>query len=230
VLDDVGVSAYSGVGNFVVSESGTFVYLSGTAGFKQAIFWLDSSGNLQPLYAEPGRYAHPRFSPDGKRLAFAVGSGSDIDLWVQDLDRGTTSRKSFLPGRNWWPVWTPDGEAIVFDSANRERRDIHWIRADGSGEAQRLTGDLQGLPRSFSPDGKWLAFKNAKAIWTAPLEAGSEHPRLGTAVRFLDDAAPMVPEAQFSPDGRWMAYISAESGIPEVLVRPFPGPGGQWQI
>ena len=34
----------------------------------------------------------------------------------------------------------------------------------------------------------------------------------------------------FSPDGRWIAYQSNESGRAEVFVRPFPGPGGKWQI
>ena len=34
----------------------------------------------------------------------------------------------------------------------------------------------------------------------------------------------------FSPDGRWLAYWSDESGKPQVYVRPFPGPGGKWQI
>ncbi len=34
----------------------------------------------------------------------------------------------------------------------------------------------------------------------------------------------------FSPDGRWIAYNSDESGRHEVYVRPFPGPGGKWQI
>lgn len=36
--------------------------------------------------------------------------------------------------------------------------------------------------------------------------------------------------AAFSPDGRWLAYQSDESGNFEVYVRPFPGPGGKWQI
>jgi hypothetical protein len=37
-------------------------------------------------------------------------------------------------------------------------------------------------------------------------------------------------EPDFSPDGRWLAYMSNESGQFEVYVRPFPGPGGKWQI
>jgi len=34
----------------------------------------------------------------------------------------------------------------------------------------------------------------------------------------------------FSPDGRWLAYTSVDTGNPEIYVRPFPGPGSQWQI
>jgi Tol biopolymer transport system component len=35
---------------------------------------------------------------------------------------------------------------------------------------------------------------------------------------------------QFSPDRRWVAYYSNESGRYEIYVRPFPGPGGEWQV
>jgi len=37
-------------------------------------------------------------------------------------------------------------------------------------------------------------------------------------------------EPTFSPDGRWLAYMSNESGSYEVYVRPFPSPGGKWQV
>ena len=37
-------------------------------------------------------------------------------------------------------------------------------------------------------------------------------------------------DSRFSPDGRWLAYDSDESGRFEVYVRPFPGPGGRWQV
>jgi hypothetical protein len=50
----------------------------------------------------------------------------------------------------------------------------------------------------------------------------AEHPFLQT--RFTE-AGP-----QFSPDGRWIAYGSDESGQSEIYVRPYPGPGGKWQI
>ena len=226
VLDDISGAAYSGARNFDFARNGTFVYLSGTAGASQVISWLDSNGHLQPLRSELGRYYQPRFSPDGRRLAFTAASGQGMDIWVQDLDRGTASRRSFLPGRSWWPLWTVDAGGIVFSSANG----MYCIRADGSVEARPLTGaDAQAVPRAFSPDGRLLAFDKGNEIWTAPVEGDSGHPRLGAGARLLDAATP-IPEAQFSPNGHWMAYVSAEPGTPEVFVRPFPGPGGKWQI
>jgi len=113
---------------------------------------------------------------------------------------------------------------------------MFWMRADGAGEAQRLTekGDLQ-IPGSFSPDGKRLAFVDRASgtgydIWTLPIEFGDgDNPRPGKPEPFLRTVSnESYPE--FSPDGRWLAYGSNESGILEVYVRPFPGPGGKWQI
>jgi serine/threonine-protein kinase len=40
----------------------------------------------------------------------------------------------------------------------------------------------------------------------------------------------MEGSPMFSPDGRWIAYISNETGRNEIYVRPFPGPGGKWQV
>jgi serine/threonine-protein kinase len=227
VLDDI-----SGTGAFDCSQNGTFVYAAGTVDSKRAIFWLDGTGKLQPLQAAPGQYLHPRFSPDGKHLAFAMSNGHGMDIWVQDLDRTDASRKTFLPGVNRYPLWTPDGRGIVFDSSDGTRHDMYWIRADGSGEAQRLTDDkVQGTPRSFSPDGKRIAFEafgTSQSIWTAPMEGDPNRPRLGKAEPV--QAPSDWPDGQFSPDGRWMAYVSAESGNSDVFVRPFPGPGGKWQV
>jgi Tol biopolymer transport system component len=56
-----------------------------------------------------------------------------------------------------------------------------------------------------------------------------DHPKAGKPEPFLRTPAHEGPAA-VSPDGRWIAYQSNESGRPEVYVRPFPGPGGKWQV
>lgn len=236
VLDDVSGPASSGARNFDFSQAGAFFYLSGTVGNNQVISFLNGDGSMQPLRTDPGQYLQPRLSPDGERLAFTLATEHGAEVWVQDLKRSEKWRRSLLPGWNWWPLWTPDGSRIVFSSGNGGRHEMYIVRSDGSGEAQRLADDnVQGIPRSFSSEGKRLAFNrtrendSGKEIWTAPLEGDPKHPRLGRATRFIDTATP-IPAAEFSPDGRWMAYMSASLGATDVFVRPFPGPGDGWQI
>jgi Tol biopolymer transport system component len=114
---------------------------------------------------------------------------------------------------------------------------IYWIRADGAGEAQRLTeGKTRQVPCSFSPDGRWLAYQQYRVgtfgdteIWTAPVEGDRDHPHLGIAEQFLRTSFSERHPA-FSTDGHWLAYSSKESGTYELYVRPFPGPEGKWQI
>jgi serine/threonine-protein kinase len=239
ILEDVSSTRTAG-GDFAFAQNGTFVYLAGKAAQAGwSISWVDSSGKTQPLHAPPGQYLTPRFSPDGKRLAFAMGSGKGADIWVKDLDRDTPSRLSFLPDTNGNPVWTPDGKIIVFSSSNRAAPGLYGIRSDGSGEAKRLTeGKSSEIPFSFSPDGKRLAIVqtgNGRSldILTMAVEVdpgpGALGVRLGKAELFLGTPFDELRPA-FSPDGRWLAYVSNESGTFEVYVRPFPGPGGRWQV
>jgi serine/threonine-protein kinase len=238
ILEDVSSTDVAG-GDFAFAGSpngsGTFVYLARKGQMGWPISWVDRSGKTEPLHAPPGNYIEPRFSPDGKRLAFSIGTGQGSDIWVKDLDRDTPSRLSFLPGGITSPVWTPDGKNIVFRSDNPAAPGLYRVRSDGSGETQRLTdGSLSETPYSFSPDGKRLAFVQlgnggSADIFTAPVEGDSGHPRLGKAELFLGTPFFELNPA-FSPDGRWMAYASNESGTLEVYVRPFPGPGGRWQI
>jgi serine/threonine-protein kinase len=235
VVEDVRNEADGG-GEFDFSETGTFAYLSGKAELQRSIFWLDSAGHTQPLQPAPGLYSFPRFSPDGKRLAFALEDGQGhSDIWVRDLERDTASRLTSLPGQNLWPVWTPDGRNIVFLAANSTAPGIYWIRADGSSAAYRVTDDnLRHVPQAITPDGKRLAtlepsIGSGVSISIAAIEGDADHPRLGKRAIFLETPFVTVLPT-FSSDGRWVAYQSNQPGRTGVWVRPFPGPGGEWQI
>jgi serine/threonine-protein kinase len=174
----------------------------------------------------------PRLSPNGKHLAFAMRTGPlRADIWLKDIERDTVSRLTSLPGDNNLEVWTPDGKSIVFEAFGSDAPGMYWIRADGSGEPQRLTdGKPRQIPGSFSPDGNRLAYsQSSNEIWTAPVEGDRDHPILGKAELFLRSPYSAYGPV-FSPDGRWVAYMSNETGNIEVYVRPFPGPGGRQQI
>jgi serine/threonine-protein kinase len=235
VLEEV-ASSGNGGGELTFSPTGTLAYLSGKG--QQGVWtisWVDRSGKRQPLHTTPGLYYTPRVSPDGKRLAFTIAGATGFDVWVKDLDRDTPSRLTFLKNTNNWPVWTPDGKGIIFKSIDAGSPGLYWIRADGAAEAQRLTdGKADEYPYSISPDGKRLAFSAAGSngspdLFTAPIEGDAAHPKLGKPELFLGTPYLEVYPA-FSPDGRWLAYMSQDSSTPEIYVRPFPGPGGRWQI
>jgi len=238
VLEDINMNWLGGA-DFDFSQTGTLVFVNSKAQpLPYSIWWLDSSGQTRALHLTPGLYENPRFSPDGKRLAFEVPTNpARADIWVKDLERQTLSRLTHLPGRNNSPLWTLDGNSIVFESSHQVAPGIYWIRADGAGEAQRLTdGKTRQVPCSFSPDGKRLAYQQYRVgtfgdteIWTAPVEGDRNHPRLGIAEPFLQTSFSERHPA-FSPDGHWLAYASKESGTYELYVRPFPEPEGKWQI
>ena len=90
LLEDVSLTGLAGSANLdfspAPSGSGTFVYLSRTSEPTQSLFWLDSVGKTQPLQrSAPGSVLNPRFSPDGKRLAFATYASDSqrrADIWV----------------------------------------------------------------------------------------------------------------------------------------------------
>jgi Tol biopolymer transport system component len=135
-------------------------------------------------------------------------------------------------------VWTPDGRRIAFAStrADHSTANLYWQRADGTGDAQRLTESKDAQwPVSWHPSGKFLAFLEVNSATNGDLmilpmegdEASGWKP--GKPTVFLNSPFWEI-EPMFSPDGRWLAYVSNESGTFEIYVRPFPGPGGKWLI
>ena len=223
---------------FSFSETGNLVYVAGGGGVQNvSIYWMDREGKFQPLRETPGGYYNPAFSPDGKRLALEIIDGARRDIWVYEWERDTLTRLTFAGEANRFPVWTPDGQRIAYSSQEKGGTyNLWWIRADGAGDAQRLaeSKSLQ-YGRSWRPDGKVLAFRQTNPdtgsdIMTLPVEGDEKsgwkpgEPKPFVNSRFIEDGP------AFSPDGRWLAYQSNESGNLEVYVRPFPGPGGKWQV
>jgi serine/threonine-protein kinase len=233
LLDDVAASNSldpDGGGQFAFSETGAFVYLSGRVqNDAYPILALDASGKAAPLVPQTGAYGQPRFSPDGKRLAYTAPGNKGVDVWVHDLERDTPTQLTFTGPGSRELAWALDSKHLVFGDGAA----LWWIRADGSGQPQKLL-EKNSRPFSFSPDGR-LAFSGdvggVPDIRTLPLDLSDpEHPKPGKAEPFLSDSQVVNVDPAFSPDGKFLAYASSESGKEEVFVRPFPGPGGKWKI
>jgi Tol biopolymer transport system component len=238
ILEGVVTALVSAGAQFSFSETGNLVYVAGRSGGQNVfIYWMDREGKFTPLRDTPGAYYNPAFSPDGKRLALEISDGKRRDIWVYEWERDTLTRLTFGGEGNGRPVWTPDGQRIVYSSQEKGGvPNLWWIRADGAGDARRLTESKNiQFTGSWRPDGKVLAFWQLNPgtnydIMTLSIEGDEKVGwKPGELKPFLNSAFDEVLPA-FSPDGRWLAYISNESGSFEVYVRPFPGPGGKWQI
>ena len=239
VVEGVATNPNTGSTQIAISQGGTAVYLPGGSETNEVpVSWLDRAGNTAVLRSAPANWSSPGFSPDGERLAMDVFDGSQADVWTYDIPRETMTKLTFDAADDVRPVWSPDGRRIAFASRRGTKApfSVYWQRADGTGDVQLLvkgTNDL--FPGSFHPSGKFLAYfeldaKTAGNLMILPID-GDEATgfKPGTPIEFLKTDL-MENSPTFSPDGRWIAYISLESGRPEIYVRPFPGPGGKWQI
>jgi Tol biopolymer transport system component len=222
-----GVLAAGEIAQYSFSSTGTLAYVPGSIQAARAnLVWVDRKGAQQPVAAPPHNYVLPRVSPDGKRVAAGIEE-TDSQIWVYDIGRDTLTRLTFERGANIDPVWTPDGKRIVFKGAGNR---LFSEPADGSGSAEPLTSSelaVNNVPGSWSPDGQVLTFMEINPntgydVYTLSLKDGKPQPFVRTASL---ETAP-----RFSPDGHFIAYASDESGRVEIYVRPYPGPGGKWQI
>jgi Tol biopolymer transport system component/predicted Ser/Thr protein kinase len=224
IAEGLQVSQTTGSASFTASDNGVLAYRTGTAAAALTLVWVSRNGTEQRLSAPAHNYTLPRLSPDGQRVAIAIEE-AESQIWLYDLSRDTLTRLTFTGTANVDPLWTPDGKRIVF-KGNGNR--LFWQPADGSGGAEELTSaDLSAnnAPDSWSPDGQELALTEDRAtrnIWIMPLKDRKPRPFV---VSPSYETAP-----RFSPDGHWIAYASNESGRYEIFVRPYPGPGGKWQI
>ncbi len=233
LLEGVSVKAV-GAANFTISDAGRLVYQSGAVrGLSRSLVWVDRQGAEEPisLNVQSGQYVYPRLSPDGKFLAVVISEnvddlGSEADIWMLDLERGSRYRVTFGGNNRFFPVWGPDGEQVAFADGITVQNTLRVTRADGAGRIELLL-DRPGIqfPTTWTSDGGALGFyenhpESFRDIWVLPLE-GEPVPQPLVVTPFQDRAP------TFSPDGRWFAYVSDKSGRDEVYARPYPSTGPQ---
>jgi len=216
--------------DYAISDNGTLIYVpsTSTGGLDSTLVWVDREGQEEPLAAEPQGYESPRISPDGLRLAVTINESGGSDVWIYELEREILTRLTFDPAADHYPVWTPDGQRIVFDSGRvGASHNLFWKAADGTGQVERLTTSPSNhTAHSFSPDGKRLVFRDSTTNDLQVLSMEGERTSQPLLQNQFD-----VGNGMISPDGQWIAYESNESGRLQVYVRPFPNvEEGKWQI
>jgi Tol biopolymer transport system component len=224
---------------FSVSPAGVLAYRAGSTVVGFQAVWLDRSGTATNAFGQISPDAGLALSPDGTRAAGseapAVANG---DVWVLDFARGIRTRLTFRQSGGSFPVWTPDGNSIIF-SAGNSGDTIYEKSANGAPDEKELfrkQGETKA-PSSVSRDGRFLLYntlltpKTGADLWVLPLNGapGAGKPTLLLGTDFEES------DASFSPDWHWIAYRSNKSGRPEIYVCPFVASGpalgkDEWQV
>ncbi len=166
----------------VYSPDGNMVaFRSGRSGGQGAVWLCDREGrNLRKAAQINGLGVTPRWSPDGRRLAFSGSNSADDESGhsiyiLDDIDQPFTRRLTTLENvREYFPAWSRNGERIYFCSDRGGTRQIWMIPAEG-GEARQLT--TQGGERGFeSEDGDFFYYSTRAPtrICRVPRDGGAE--------------------------------------------------------
>jgi Tol biopolymer transport system component len=158
----------------------------------------------------------------------AFGPGRETsDLWVTDIDAGTTRRLTDDGGDANDPQWSSDGATVAYSASAPGGKDV--VTQPLSGGTARVLAARDGtqFPSDWLRDGSALlvteeAGPNQHDILVQPADGSPARPYAATSA---DESA-----ARFSPDGRWVAYTSDESGRAEVYVDAYPQPGRRRMI
>jgi Tol biopolymer transport system component len=229
----VGLSSWQSLYQFSASED-LLTYAPAHAAPSE-LLWLDHEGRPNGRVGQPGLYTTPRLSPDGKRVAVVVFNPEKnvTEIWIYDVATGEGTKFAYGTWNDYSPIWSPQGDRILFAS-EKKAKGVHsdlWIKAlDGSQEELYLESPDGRFPEDWSGVGRSISFSTIRAegtrnaqLWTVGTQ--EDHKTAPIATEALSQGS-----SRFSPDGRWIAYGSDESGKFEVYVRPFPGPGGRWQV
>ena len=116
-------------------------------------------------------------SSNGRLVAFyrPEASSGGGDVWLEDLTRRVVTRLTSHNAYNWIPVWSPDGNSIVFASNREGRMDLYQKPINGSEpERQILKSAKRKIPTDWSRDGHFILFQqedpNSKwDLWALPV-------------------------------------------------------------
>jgi Tol biopolymer transport system component len=189
--------------------------------------------DAQPVSGGPSFAEHPKWSPDGRWIAYqeqtawgSTGSRDDssYDLWLvrpdgsdlKELETGGVFGSSELYvgyGSAW--AWSPDSKQIVYtygsESDSESRPKINVLNLS-TGSKRRLTS---GSYPVWSPDGRRLAFVDRCRIWVMPPKGGNRTP---LTPRSRPKSGECVSQLGWSPDGRWIAATAGDGNIGYPIV------------
>ena len=125
----------------------------------------ESGGNVQRITANPARDVYPRFSPDGKWIAFSSDRAGNLDVYIVPAAGGQPKQLTFHSADDSVLGWSPDSRSILFSSQRGEDFMAKMYLVPVEGGMEKSAGPDMGLWGGFSPDGTKLAINRRSQVY-----------------------------------------------------------------
>jgi tricorn protease len=200
------------VDNFDLSPSGRRAVISARG---QILTIATDRGDITRVSPDKmsSRSDAPRWSPDGKYVAFVSDRSGRDEVWISDPEGRTPKKITDLDNEKGALVWSPDSKLLLYTAADKKLYSYAVADAKTSVVSSSELSRIGSV--SVSPDSKWVAFSKQDRtlrshVYLAPIGGGEE--------RHLSDDAMMYSEtnAVWTADGRYIVFTSTEgtsSGI-----------------
>jgi Tol biopolymer transport system component len=176
--------------------------------------WVNLKGEIEMSSMPEQFYGISDISPDGKKIAIQIAAEKD-DIWIYDTETWE-GNKLTSDGSNGWPLWSLDGESVVFVSRSLEEEawGLYSKKINEIGSPSLIWKPSKGvMATSWHPKGDLLAMNFQSDIWFIKNPLTDPKGRKFAGEDYLEWVG------MFSPDGNWLSYVSDQSGVYNVVVQ-----------
>lgn len=186
--------------------SNTDTLLQGSLKTQKITNWANAAGELSTTAA---------FSADGKFIAYGSTESGTTSIWVKQTNSGDAIQITKDEFYNRYPVWSPNGEEVVYYSKRGDSAGLWRVSLMG-GQQKLVTEkiDKEAKPRFWSKSGK-IYFQGGNNLFTVDEASGeviqiTDFPSTGTPVRLI----------KISPDESQIVFLTLENNNWKINVKP----------